>query len=82
MSNGQMNDQHLLLLGEIKGKVDAIAATQDTHGTQLSGLDGRLRTQEQRAAAAGAVGGGVISVGMALLIEAAKGWMGRGGSNP
>lgn len=73
-----MLDQHLVLLGEIKGKVDAQDATMQSHGDLLQSIDSRLRTQEQKAAAAGAVSGGVVSVGIALLIEGLKTWSGRG----
>ena len=73
-----MNDQHLLLLGEIKGKVEAQDIAMKGHGDLLKSIDGRLRTQEQKAAAAGAVSGGVVSVGIALLIEGLKSWAGRG----
>ena len=74
-----MQDQHLLLLGEIKGKVDAIEKAVGVQGQDLKSIDGRLRSSEQRHAAAGAVAGGAISVGMALLIEGLKGWLGSGG---
>ncbi|MDP3612695.1 MAG: hypothetical protein Q8R98_12645, partial [Rubrivivax sp.] len=69
-----MNDQHLVLLGEIKGKVEAQDGTMQAHGELLQSIDTRLRTQEQKAAAAGAVSGGVVSVGIALLIEGLKNW--------
>jgi hypothetical protein len=74
-----MNDQHLVLLGEIKGKVDGLASADEQHSEILRSIDSRLRTVEQKAAVNGAVSGGVVSVGMALIIEAARQWMGRGG---
>lgn len=73
-----MNDEHLVLLGQIKGTVDAQDATMRSHGALLESIDSRLRTQEQKAAAAGAVSGGVVTVGITLLIEGMKGWLGRG----
>lgn len=73
-----MNDEHLVLLGQIKGKVEAQDATMQSHGKLLESIDSRLRTQEQKAAAAGAVSGGVVTVGITLLIEGMKGWLGRG----
>lgn len=74
-----MDDQHLVLLGELKGSVAGMHSEQAEQRALLQSIDARLRTQEQRAAAAGALSGGVISVGMALLIEGVKGWMHRGG---
>lgn len=76
-----MNDEHLVLLGQIKGTVDAQDATMRNHGALLESIDSRLRTQEQKAAAAGAVSGGVVTVGITLLIEGMKGWLGRGPGN-
>lgn len=76
----EMNDQHLMLLGEIKGKVDGLANADEQHSEILRSIDSRLRTVEQKAAVNGAVSGGVVSVGMALIIEAARQWMGRGGA--
>lgn len=75
-----MNDQHLLLLGEIKGKVDGLASADETQADLLRSIDSRLRTVEQKAAVNGAVSGGVVSVGMALIIEVARQWVGRGGA--
>ncbi len=76
-----MNDQHLLLLGEIKGKVESQDATMQSHGELLQSIDSRLRDQELKHATAGAATGGVVSVGIALLIEGLKGWVGRGPGN-
>lgn len=76
----EMNDQHLVLLGEIKGKVDGLASADEQHSEILRSIDSRLRTVEQKAAVNGAVSGGVVSVGMALIIEAARQWVGRGGA--
>lgn len=74
-----MNDQHLLLLGEIKGKVEGLASADETQAELLRSIDSRLRTVEQKAAVNGAVSGGIVSVGMALIIEAGRQWLGRGG---
>lgn len=65
-------DEHALLLGEIKGKLDLVIANQDAQGTKLDGLDTRLRKVETRAALNGALSGGLVSVGVALMIEKGK----------
>ncbi len=75
-----MNDQHLLLLGEIKGDVKGLLASSQDQAEALKSMDQRLRTVEQKAAVTGAVSGGVVSVGMALIIAAAREWLGRGGA--
>lgn len=73
------NDQ-LLLLGEIKGIVQGLQAGQQAHSEKLDAMDGRLRSVEQRAVVSGGVSGGVIAVGMALVTEGMKQFLGRGGS--
>ena len=74
-----MNDQHLLLLGEIKGKVDALVDADKTRGEVLQSIDKRVRAVEQKAAVAGAVSGGVVSVGIGLITAVAREWLsGRG----
>lgn len=45
-------------------------------------IDARLRTVEQRAAVAGALGGSAVSIGIALAIEGVKHWLSRGGPSP
>ncbi len=67
-----MGDEHTLLLGEIKGKLDLVISNQDTQGAKLDGLDSRLRKVETKAAGYGAVAGGMVAVGVALLIEKGK----------
>lgn len=74
------NDQHLLLLGRIDGKVDGLQKASDTQLGMLQDMDARLRNVELKAHVNGAVSGGIVSVGMALIIEAARQWVGRGGS--
>lgn len=74
-----MNDQHLLLLGKIDGKVDGLVEADKLQLDMLQKMDARLRTVEQKAAVNGAVSGGIVSVGMALIIEAGRQWLGRGG---
>lgn len=65
-------DEHMLLLGEIKGKLDLVIGNQDAHATKLDGLDTRLRKVETRAAVGGALSGGLVSVGVAIMVEKGK----------
>lgn len=74
------------MLGEIKGLIAGIKEQmQDTNrrfdvlDTKLDKVDDRLRTVEKKAAVIGAVSGGVMSVGMALITEGIHQWLGRGG---
>ncbi|TXI17623.1 MAG: hypothetical protein E6Q67_12985 [Roseateles sp.] len=78
----------LMLLGEIKGLVQGLKDGQDVQtkrldamDTKLSGMDARLRDVERKSALFGAVSGGAMSVGVALIIEGLKGWAARGGSH-
>jgi hypothetical protein len=78
--------QHLLLLGEIKGIVEGLRDGQaaaakrfDNLDDRIDGMDTRLRAVEVRSAAFGAVSGGVMGIGMALLVEGLKEWLKRGG---
>lgn len=74
--------QHeLILLGQIKGTVEQLATShQQLHGAiggvhaHMEKLDERLRAVEQRAAVTGALSGGVMAVGVALLVEGLKQW--------
>jgi hypothetical protein len=75
-----MNDQHLVLLGEIKGEVKSLAAKTDDQTDLIRAMDARVRTLEMKGAVNGAVSGGIVSVGMALIIEAGRQWIGRGGA--
>jgi len=55
-----------------------IDALTDRMNERMDGIDDRLRQVEQKAAVAGAVSGGTIAVGTALIIEGVKIWL-RGG---
>lgn len=73
-----MNEDQLMLLGEIKAQLSAV-------GKQLENMDARLGTMEQRvrelevgAAKYGFVAGGVISIAIALGDEIVKGWLKSG----
>jgi hypothetical protein len=88
----QNNDrrQELLLLGQIHGLVQSLRDGQEQQNTRMdrmekrmeehyNGLDARLREVEKRAAVAGAVSGGAVAVGTALVVEGIKQFL-RGGS--
>ena len=75
-----MDNNHLLMLGEIKGKLDGIEKKLDTHGKVTNSIDGRLRKVEQRSAVIGATSGGIMGLGVALIIQAIKQKTGFGGS--
>jgi len=85
----QMRTQELLLLGEIKGLVQSLKEGQDEQNKRfdrvderLDRMDGRLRVVEQKAAMVGAVSGGAMAIGTALIVEGIKHWLGRGGPTP
>lgn len=76
-------DDYLLLLGEIKGRLDLVIANQVTHREEMKqefklldarvdGIDARLQSVEKDNVKSAMVAGGVISVGMAIIIETAK----------
>lgn len=80
---------HEFLLGKISGQIENVSqhlSRQDAKLNALEGqltqrmdkLDDRLRTVEQKAAAAGAISGTAVSVGMALIIEGLKHWIAGG----
>jgi hypothetical protein len=71
-----MTDEHMLLLGEIKGKLDLVIERQDEGNTRLDKLDNRLRKVETKSAINGAISGGLVSVGVALMIEKGKSLIG------
>jgi hypothetical protein len=89
----QGRTQELLLLGQIHGLVQALKDGQDLSNTRIAdlekkvdtrfdGIDSRLRNVEQKAAVMGAVSGGAMAIGTALIIEGIKHWLGRGGPTP
>lgn len=86
---GPGRTQELLLLGQIHGLVQSLKDGQELQNTRLGDLekridgrletiDGRLRNVEQRAAVAGALSGGAMAIGTALIIEGIKTYIGRG----
>lgn len=70
-----MEKQELILLGEISGKLDGVIEQQRVQGDQIGSIDQRLRTVEQKAAVTGAISGGAMSIGIALVIEGMKQWL-------
>ncbi|HAF00397.1 MAG TPA: hypothetical protein DCG63_03795 [Methylophilaceae bacterium] len=60
-------DEHTLLLGEIKGKTDMILDKLDQSDERLDKIDSRLRNVETKAAINGAVTGGFVAVGFELI---------------
>jgi len=65
-----MADQEdiIFMLGEIKGELKGMNKKLDS----IDGLDDRLRKNEIKASKNGAVSGGVMSVGIAILVEGVK----------
>lgn len=79
----QNNDEHILLLGEIKGQLSQVIQNQkandekqdkrfDAIDERFDGFDSRLRSVEQKAALSGAMAGGLVSIAIALAIEKLK----------
>ncbi|MGZ8153045.1 MAG: hypothetical protein ACXWT1_05675 [Methylobacter sp.] len=62
-----MSDNVLLLLGEIKGKLDMVAENQDKLDQKFDGLSTRIGKVESRAAGHGMVTGAVAAVGIAFI---------------
>ena len=74
-------------LQELDGRVEArfnrtdrrIAELDERVDNRLNGIDARLREVEKKAAVAGAVSGGAVAVGTALVVEGIKQFMRGGG---
>lgn len=67
-----MGDEHILLLGEIKGKMDRLLSEQAETKEMVTGMDSRLRRVETRSTVLGAGAGALVSVGVALIVEKGK----------
>lgn len=67
-----MGEDHILLLGEIKGKLDRVLENQAEQKESISGIDSRLRKVETRSTMLGAGAGALVSIGVALMIEKGK----------
>ena len=84
--------QELLLLGQIHGLVQSLKDGQDLQNRRMdrmeqrmeehySGLDSRLREDEKKAAVPGALSGGAVAVGTALVVEGIRQFMNGGLGN-
>lgn len=80
-----MSQSDAYLLGQIHQIVVGLRDGQaeqnkkiDKLGERIDGIDGRLRVVEQRSAVVGAVSGGAMGVGVALIVEGLKYWI-KGG---
>lgn len=67
-----MDNEQLVALGRIEGKLDMIVANQKRQDAKLDEMDGRLRDVEVKAAGTGALAGSVASVLTAVGIEFIK----------
>ncbi len=85
-----LDKEELLLLGKMDGKLDGISThlkLQDKRIDELDvklngridSIDARLREVEKKAAVAGALSGGAVAIGTALIVEGLKQWLHRGG---
>lgn len=66
------NDDHTLLLGEIKGKLDALDDRAAEQATSLRGIENRLGKLEVKSATHGALFGALSAVGVTLIVEKIK----------
>jgi VIT1/CCC1 family predicted Fe2+/Mn2+ transporter len=66
MSN-DANQEILLGIGELKGKMDMVLAELQQHHEAATALDTRVRKVENTAAKVGAVSAGVVSIGLAFI---------------
>ena len=80
-SEKHMKDE-MFLLGQIHGLVKDLKEGQAVTNSRLDKMDDRLRVVEQRSAAVGAVSGGAMAIGVALIVEGLKQWVGRGTPHP
>ncbi|MBP9100490.1 MAG: hypothetical protein KBF68_03745 [Nitrosomonas sp.] len=67
-----MGEDHILLLGEIKGKLDQVIQGQNETKQMVTSMDGRLRKVETKATVLGAGAGALVSVGIAIMVEKGK----------
>lgn len=62
----------MYMLGEIKGQLEGVKKSVDTTSKSVVSMDKRLRTVERSAATYGAVGGGLVGIGIAIISESVK----------
>jgi len=65
-------DEVMFMLGKIKGQLEGVQKSVDAQNVSVTNIDKRLRTVEKSAAVHGAVGGGLVGVGIALISESIK----------
>lgn len=65
-------DEVMYMLGEIKGQLNGVQRSVDAQGATIASVDKRLRKVEKSAAVHGAVGGGLVGFGVALISESVK----------
>lgn len=86
-----LDKDELMLLGKMDGKLDGISGhlrQQDQRidtldkrlNERMDAIDTRLREVEKKAAVAGALSGGAVAVGTALIVEGIKQFIRGGGS--
>lgn len=67
-----MSDDIMRALGRIEGRLDGIEDWQKEKGAKIDSIDQRTNKLEIKAALNGAVSGGVVSVGIALITAGIK----------
>lgn len=72
------NDEHTLLLGEIKGKLDALDARAGDQADVLRGIETRLGKLEVKSATHGALFGALSAIGVTMIVEKIKHMTGMG----
>lgn len=79
-----LNTQQAQMLGEIHGMVSMLREQNQTNQTKLDNISADVTSLKVEAGKQGAVYGGVMAIGMALIIEGAKGWLKQkaGGAGP
>lgn len=75
-----MDREEAQLLGRIDGKLDGVSKHLERQDKRFDDIDNRLRAVEQKAAVTGAVSGGAMSIGIALVVEGLRQWVMRGGN--
>ena len=60
-------NENLLLLGEIKGRLDHIRNDQEVLIRKMEAIDSRLRAVEIKSALSGAVTGAIVSLTIAFI---------------
>jgi hypothetical protein len=77
-------DPHSQDLGRLEGIVDMLRDQHMATHAKLDAMSGEITSLKVEAGKQGAVYGGVMAIGVALIIEGAKGWLKQktGGAGP